>query len=83
MGGGACVIIIEGGSVQGNSTRLAQTAFTSCQLVDYLENDEEAHFDIADAKPIQDFHLRAKVVVDRLNTELDGINRALATKYNR
>lgn len=83
MGGGACVVIIEGGSVQGDAAQLAQTAATSCLLVDYLEHDEEINFDINDAKPIADFHLRAKEVVSRLNAELDKINRALAAKYNR
>ena len=83
MGGGACVIIIEGNAVQGDAAQLAQTAIASCQLVDYLENDKDVKFDIADAQPIIDFHLKAKGIVANLNAELDKINRALAAKYNR
>lgn len=83
MGGGACVIIIEGNVVQGDAAALAQTAAASCQLVDYLENDDDANFNIADAQPIIDFHLKAKEKLAKLTAELDGINRALAAKYNR
>lgn len=83
MGGGSCVIIIEGNVVQGRSAELAQTAAASCQLVDYLEHDVDIKFDINDAKPIQDFHIRVKDKLAKLNDELDGINRALAAKYNR
>jgi hypothetical protein len=83
MGGPACVVIIDGNAVQGESARLSTTAEASCQLVDYLENDEDTNFDPADAQPIADFHKRAKSVIKRLNTELDEINRALAKKYGR
>lgn len=83
MGGGSCVVIIEGNTVQGEAARLAQTAIASCQLVDYLDSDDEVEFDIADSQGIQDFHKRAKNVLSRLNEELDGINRKLAAKYNR
>lgn len=83
MGGGPCFIIIDGNRLQGEAALLSSTAVASCQLVDYLENDDEANFDIKDAQPIQDFHIRAKGVVSRLNAELDKINRELAAKYNR
>ena len=83
MGGGACVIILEGNTVQGDAAMLSQTAAASCQLVDYLQNDDDAQFNIADAQPIIDFHLRAKVIIARLTGELDKINRDLAAKYSR
>lgn len=83
MGGISCAIIIEGNDVQGAASMLAQSTAASCQLVDYLQSDEDEHFDFADAQPIIDFHLRAKGVLTRLNNELDGINRALAAKYSR
>jgi len=81
MGGGACVVIIEGNTVQGDSQLLISTASASCQLVDYLRTEDNWNED--DAKPIEDFHVRAKAVVSRLNADLDAINRALAAKYKR
>lgn len=83
MGGGACVIIIEGNGVQGDAAELSSTAVASCQLVDYLSQDEDEHFDMNDAKPIENFHLRARPIIQKLKAELDSINRALAAKYNR
>lgn len=83
MGGGACVVIIQGGGVQGEASRLISTADASCQLVNYLEMDEDANFNEADSQPIQDFHARARNVIKRLNKELEDINNALAAKYNR
>ncbi len=81
MGGGACVVIIEGNSVQGEADLLSSTAVASCQLVDYLRTEE--NWNEADAQPIIDFHLKAKAKLVRLNVELDGINRELAAKYDR
>lgn len=83
MGGGACVIIITGNELQGESSRLSSTVEASCQIVDYLSNDEYAHFKIEDAQAIQDFHARSIPIVRRLNRELDEINHALAAKYDR
>lgn len=83
MGGRPCVIIIEGNGLQGDAAQLAKTAEASCQVVDYLQNDEDITFSEADAQPILDFHLRARKTVDQLNKELDKINRDLARKYNR
>lgn len=83
MGGGACVVIIEGGGVQGAAALLSSTAAASCQLVDYLSNDEDVELKEADLKPIVDFHLKAERRLKEMNEELDGINRTLAAKYNR
>lgn len=83
MGGGACVVIIQGNGVQGEASKLMATADASCQLVNYLELDDEAEFNEADSQPIQDFHVRARAVIKRLNKELEEINDALAAKYNR
>lgn len=83
MGSGACVVIIEGNSVQGQSYELISTAQASCQLVDYLSNDEDEEFNDADTKPIQDFHKRAEKVVANLVAELKRLNQDLAAKYNR
>lgn len=81
MGGGACVVIIEGNGVQGDAELLISTASASCQLVDYLRTED--NWNEADTKPVEDFHIRAKIVLTRLNTDLDKINRDLAAKYNR
>lgn len=83
MSGGACVVIIDGNGVQGASYELISTASASCQLVDYLEHDENLEFNDDDTKPIQDFHHKAEKVLRELNAELDGLNHALARKYNR
>lgn len=83
MGSGACVVIIEGNGVQADASALSQTAIASCQLVDYLEHDEDIQFNIADTQPIQDFHLKARKALQKLNKELDGINRDFAAKFNR
>lgn len=83
MGGGACVVIIEGNTVQGEAARLAQTAIASCQLVDYLDGDADIQFNEADSQQIQNFHLKAKITLKKMNAELDGINRSLAEKYSR
>lgn len=83
MGGGACVVIIEGGGVQGASALLSTTAATSCQLVDYLINDDDVTFNPADMQPVIDFHLRAEKKLKEMNAELDKANRELAAKYNR
>lgn len=81
MGGGACVVIIEGNGVQGNAALLTSTASASCQLVEYLRTEE--NWNEADTQPIVDFHLKANERLAKLNSELNGINRALAAKYNR
>jgi len=81
MGGGACVVIIEGNSVQGDADLLSSTAVASCQLVDYLRTEE--NWNEADAQPIIDFHLDAKAKLARMNAKLDQINRDLAAKYDR
>lgn len=83
MGGGACVVIIEGNSVQGDADLLKSTAVASCQLVDYLESDEEIELNPADIQPIIDFHLEAKEKLARMSAKLDKINRELAAKYSR
>lgn len=83
MGGGSCVIIIEGNGVQGQSYELITTAQASCQLVEYLSLDPDEHFNDADTKPIQDFHKKAEKVVADLVAELKKLNRDLAAKYNR
>lgn len=83
MGGASCVVIIEGNGVQGQADQLKATAVASCQLVDYLSNDEDQPFNEADAQPIEDFHLKAEKTLKALTKELDGINRALAAEYNR
>jgi len=82
MGGPACIVVIDGNAVQGEAARLSSTAAASCQLVDYLENDEDANFDPHDAQPIADFHLMAKGAIKKLNNQLDKINRDLAEKYD-
>ena len=83
MGGGACVVIINGNKLQGEAGQLSSTVETSCQLVDYLSNDEYAHLKPEDIEPIEDFHARTIPAIKKLNKELDEINRALAAKYNR
>lgn len=83
MGGGACVVILQGNGLQGEASRLMASADASCQLVNYLEMDEDANFNEADSRPIQDFHVHARAVIKRLNKELEDINDALAAKYNR
>lgn len=83
MGGGACIIIIEGNGVQGEAARLSSTAVASCQLVEYLSQDEDIELKEADLKPIIDFHKKTEKLLSELNTELDAINIALAKKYNR
>ena len=83
MSGVICVIILEGNKAQGASAQLSQNIAASCTLVDYLENDDDIKFDSADAKPIADFHERARKVIGDLNVEINKLNTELARKYNR
>ena len=83
MSGVVCIIILEGNKAQGASAQLSQNIAASCTLVDYLENDDDLTFDDADAKPIADFHERARKVIGDLNVEINKLNADLAKKYNR
>ena len=80
MGGGACVIIIEGNSVQGMSALLASTASASCQLLDYLRT--EPHFNPADEQPIIAEHTKILMTLKQINDELAAVNQAFADKYD-
>lgn len=80
MGAGACVVIIEGNTVQGMTAMLSATASASCQLLEYLR--EEPNFNPADEQPIIDEHLKLISKLKQFNNELDAINRAFAAKYN-
>ena len=80
MGGGACVIIIEGNSVQGMSALLASTASASCQLLDYLRT--EKGFNPADEQPIIAEHTKILTALKQLNDELAAVNQAFADKYD-
>lgn len=83
MGGGPCVVIIDGSAAQGEAQRLVTSIDASCLLVDYLGQDTEQVFNEADTKPVTNFHAKAIRVLRDLNTEISAINRALAEKYNR
>jgi len=83
MSGVVCVIILEGNKAQGAAAQLSQNIAASCQLVDYLENDDDLTFNAADAKPISEFHERARKVIGDLNVEINKLNADLAKKYDR
>lgn len=80
MGGGACVIIIKGNTVQGLAAMLSSTASASCQLLNYLR--DEPNFNPADEQPIIDEHTKLVAKLTQFNAELDAINKAFAAKYD-
>lgn len=83
MGGGACVIIIEGTGAQGNADKLIRTLIASCDLVGYLSLDDDVEFKDEDTEPIVTFHRKAIRQLFDLNKELEKLNEELAAKYNR